>query len=365
MNSVLRSPLATLGGAALVIAALAGCNTLGPGVIHGGRGAYNEAIIATNNEQLLDMIVRNRYREPAGLLNVVSVTANVRIQGSVSSDVGFGPDSNYTGNLVPLSVGAMYEENPTISYVPVQGQEYLRQMLSPMPLDLTIQILKTLGGSPRIYGLLLKEINSAVNPVLGMIPGEPTDDRFARVTETLAALHRANALVWAREPGEQGEFLLILRERRPADAEAIRELLDLLDAAGERTPSGHLAVRIRAGLGWTGEEALDLQTRSVFELLHVAASGVDVPEDHLESGLAPMMPAVSDDGRHIAIRRSQSRPNSALVAVRRHGWWFSIDATDTASKEAFVVLNAIITASLADAAGGRAAAPVLTVPVSR
>lgn len=50
-----------------------------------------------------------------GLLAVASVTANVRIQANVGAQFGVGPESNYSGNLVPLRAGALYEENPTIS----------------------------------------------------------------------------------------------------------------------------------------------------------------------------------------------------------------------------------------------------------
>jgi hypothetical protein len=31
-----------------------------------------------------------------------------------------------------------YEENPTISYAPVQGEKYLRQIMSPVSLDILI-----------------------------------------------------------------------------------------------------------------------------------------------------------------------------------------------------------------------------------
>jgi hypothetical protein len=34
---------------------------------------------------------------------------------------------------VPFSAGAIYEENPTISYIPVEGEKYATQLFSPMP----------------------------------------------------------------------------------------------------------------------------------------------------------------------------------------------------------------------------------------
>ena len=96
-----------------------GCSVAGTTAIRNGRAAYNAVMVATNNEQLLTMIVRMRYQEPSSLLAVASITANVRIQATVGAQVGVGPESSFSGNLVPLSAGALYEENPTISYTPV------------------------------------------------------------------------------------------------------------------------------------------------------------------------------------------------------------------------------------------------------
>ena len=74
--------------------------SLGAGAIVGGRGLYNEVITATNNEQTLELIVRARYGEPAGL-SVATVTA-VPAVVSTAAQFGIGPSSNYSGNLVPL-----------------------------------------------------------------------------------------------------------------------------------------------------------------------------------------------------------------------------------------------------------------------
>jgi len=103
---------------------LAGCSLIGPSAIRSGWLDYNDAISETDNQQLLMSVIHNRYEERASLLAVASVTANVRISASTGVELGFGDQDNYTGNLTPLSAGAVYEENPTISYVPVQGKKY-------------------------------------------------------------------------------------------------------------------------------------------------------------------------------------------------------------------------------------------------
>ena len=49
---------------------LSACNIVGPASLKSGRMVYNEAIVATNNEQTLAMIVGDRYAEPVGMLEM-------------------------------------------------------------------------------------------------------------------------------------------------------------------------------------------------------------------------------------------------------------------------------------------------------
>jgi hypothetical protein len=349
----------------LLVIVVEGCAMAGTSVIRGGRAAYNDAIVATNNEQLLAMIVRMRYQEPTGLLAVASITANVRIQANVGAQFGVGPESNYSGNLVPLSAGALYEENPTISYTPVEGQQYLREMLAPLPLDLTVPLLSALGDSPAAMTFLVMEINGVRNPMFSDPDHPEAGDRFAQIADLIASLHRGGQLIWTQETGDEPSFVLLLRGEGADYAQQITRLHELLGLDRPRAREGFITLPVVLGVGAREGAVVELRTRSAFDLFRVAASSVDVPADHLESGLASPLPPVGPAGAQIRIRRSANRPGDALVAVPHHGWWYWIDATDGQSKETFRLLEAITTARVADTVDGRSRTPVLTVPVSR
>lgn len=62
---------------------LPGCAVVGSVVLNNGRPAYNAVIDATADEQILSMIVRQRYDDTFGMLAVSSVTASLRIGASV------------------------------------------------------------------------------------------------------------------------------------------------------------------------------------------------------------------------------------------------------------------------------------------
>ena len=128
----------TLTALCFVLCILSGCAIVGPSSISKGRADYNEAINKTENEQMLLTIVKACYGETSSLLAVSGVAANVRFSTRAGVQAGFGSGDNYEGNLVPFSGGLVYEENPTITYVPVQGEEYFRQLLSPVSLDILI-----------------------------------------------------------------------------------------------------------------------------------------------------------------------------------------------------------------------------------
>ena len=125
MSRLFICALGLLGGI-LLMSAIQGCAVVGPSSLSRGRGAYAEVIAETNAEQSLATLVRVRYGAPWILLAVSSVTAQVRFRTDTRAEFGVGPDANFAGALVPLSGGVAYDENPTISYLPVQGDKHLR-----------------------------------------------------------------------------------------------------------------------------------------------------------------------------------------------------------------------------------------------
>jgi hypothetical protein len=348
----------------VIVPSISGCAVAGNAAIRNGRATYNDALVTTNNEQILALIIRMRYQEPIGLLAVASITANVRIQGTVGAQFGVGPDSSFAGNLVPLSAGMLVEENPTISYVPVQGDKYMRQMLSPLPIETTVLLLNALGDTPDGATLLLARINGISNPPFLVDPSAQRDERFHSLAEVLAAMHRSGSLSWVQLPGEHPSFALVLRGQGSAYEQHLTVLHELLGFAKPTKLDDTITLPVTLGPGFPSEHAIDFRTRSVRELFLIAASKVDVPAEHLETGLASPIPSAGAAGSQIRIARSATRPQNALVAVQHRGSWFYIDAADGQSKQTFAILEAILTAGMAESFEHQSSMPVLTVPVS-
>ena len=167
---------------------LSGCSRVGPEIIRAGRPAYNDAILQTSDEQLLQNIVRLRFGDSIGFLMVSSVTANVSVSATGKVEAGAGPSSNYSGNLVPLSGSLTTEENPTISYIPVSGDRMLRQLLSETPLELAISLINNAQQRQQAWRVLVRRINHFRNPDFIDPPAVDTDPQFYEIVRLCSTL---------------------------------------------------------------------------------------------------------------------------------------------------------------------------------
>jgi hypothetical protein len=349
---------------------LAGCSrllgpraTLGPGAILRGRDLYNQVISETDSQQTLQLIVRSRYGEPTGLLSVASVTANMHTTATANSEFGVGPSVNYQGNIVPLTLGLAYEENPTIAYTPVQGERYAKSLLSPIGLDILVLLLSMERAPHQLISILIKQVNGLQNPMYG---ASETGAAFRGSVALLARLENAGQATWTSTSTKDGAFALVIHDYAPANRNVVRDLLRTWGlppslAQGDRD----IVLPVNLAVGKVTKPELNVQTRSVYDLIEMAANAVEVPPEHAAQGLVDQ----GFDGQSPlrGVLRIQSSPNypstGVLVAVRHHGYWFYIAADDGPSKLAFRLLQMLIGMRMVE--GSPQTTPALTIPVAR
>jgi len=356
--------------AAAALLLLSGCSrflgpraTLGPGAIVRGRGLYNQVISDTNNQQTLELIVRARYGEGFGLLSVASVTANLRTTGTVNSQIGVGPSANYQGNIVPLSLGLAYEENPTIAYTPVQGESYAKSLLAPIGLDMLVLLLSMERAPHQLIATLVKQVNGLQNPMYG---SRQTGAAFQNAVALLGRLEDAGQATWTSTSTKDGTFALVIHDYAPANANVVRDLLRIWGLSPSLAQGGRdIVLPMNLAVGRVTKPELNVQTRSVYDLIDIAASAVEVPPEHAALGLADRgLDAISPFRGDLRIQSSPSYPTTyTLVAVPYRGYWFFISEDDEPSKLAFRLLRVLIGMRLVE--GTSQTTPTLTIPVTR
>jgi len=121
-----------------------------------------------------------------------------------------------------------------------------------------------------------------------------------------------------------------------------------------------------------GVKVIDLETRSLLQVLYFVSHGVEVPAEHFARGLA--RPTLEADGSvfdydrvlgglfKVKAVKCKHRPEDAAVAVCYLDHWYYVDATDHDSRATFALAGASVEAggggegrcvAGADAAGGR------------
>ncbi len=348
---------------AVSIVMLCGCSAVGPAAIRDGRIAYNQAITQTNNQQMLMNVIHNRYEERSVLLAVASVTANVRLTAASAVQIGIGDRDNYVGNLVPFAGGAVYEENPTISYSVVEGERYYRQLMLPVPVDSFAQLARTLSSADHIYPILISSINDIQNPEF-LASGEEPDPRFDRFVAIMSELKKARRLDWMARATPPGEHVLVINDYEKTYASQVDELLDLLGLPMRQPGSNRITIPIVRSHDGREEGGIGVTTRSVFDLVEILSAAVEIPERDQRAGAATQFPPMGKVGQALRIHFSESRPDDAYVAVPLRGGWFYIEDADLVTKRYFRVLTTLWGVAIAAGSGG-SPSPVLTVPVSR
>jgi hypothetical protein len=352
--------LARIAAAALAAAA-AGCAWLGPDIVRSGRPAYNDAILATNDEQLLQNVVRLRFVDSIGFLAVSSVTANVSFTASGTVNIGAGPTTNYAGNLVPIAGTVSTEQNPTISYTPVAGDQLLRQFAAEMPLERAILMINGVHahGHAQAWRAVVRRVNNLRNPDFPDPPALVVDPRFEEVVALAGALQRHGTLYWVRLAGARTGHAIVLHSYSPQNSREVARLLDLLGVAKPAREGDDVLIPVQLSVGSPEPGSISIETRSLLDLMRLAAASIELPPD---TPGAARFPTPGPAGRGIRIRSAESAPPGARVAAQYRGRWYYIADDDDASKQWFQMLQLLASAQLPDGTSGTA--PVLTIPVT-
>ncbi|MGB7934628.1 MAG: hypothetical protein WCH04_20865 [Gammaproteobacteria bacterium] len=348
-------------GVCLLGILLTGCTIVGPAAIHGGRLAYNEAIIDTDNQQMLLVVVRNRYGERSNMLAVASVTANVRVSTNAGIEVGVGDNDIYRGNLVPFKAGVIYEENPTISYTPVGGEKYARQLMSPLSVTSLAQLTETLTNPAPVYFALVSGINGIYNPDFSSQSSVP-DARFIHLVELISELTRAHRLHWVQDSQHDGRISIIIDHYSPEFTVQVDELFSLLDLPAPKTRSSRIVLPVFLAVDGHGADGIGISTRSLHDLLEILSAAVEIPEQ--DQTVAISYPPPGLVGKELRVHYAKTRPEHASVAVSYRDGWFYIDEKDHTTKQFFRLIATLLSVNIAESTDKKSA-PVLTVPVSR
>jgi hypothetical protein len=108
-----------------------------------------------------------------------------------------------------------------------------------------------------------------------------------------------------------------------------------------------------------GPNEITMATRSIYRVLTLLATSVQVPEAHLAEGRAPLISeGESEDQPRFTVLSGCEKPTDCFIATCYRGYWFWIDDRDTESKRTMAYLMVLL--ALADT-GAKQPVPFLTI----
>jgi hypothetical protein len=207
---------------------------------------------------------------------------------------------------------------------------------------------------------LIRRVNNIRYPDFLEPPEIEFDRRFGEIADLIGQLQQRGNLYWVRLAGEQTGHAMVLHSYSPASSREVARLLDLLGISKPEREGDDAVVPIQVSVGSPPPGAISIETRSLFNLMQLAAASIDLPAELKPT--ARQYPEACPAGKGIRILSSATRPVQARVAVEYRRRWYYIEETDQGSKQWFLMLQLLASAEVPDTAG---LGPILTIPAGK
>jgi hypothetical protein len=337
---------------------LSGCqSTFGPSSINDTHPYYNQAIADTISQQMLLNLVRLKYRDEMYFLKVGSVTSSISFGGNIGigSNVPMGtPAASLSPNM-----GLNYSDHPTISYQPLQGEDFLKSFLAPIPLGSMLVLIQSGWNIERIFSLCIDRANDLYNS--SNVSVIEKDNSATQNYKRMLKLFRTLQLDHSIEVGldQTTRDLMILLRPNALNQGSIHELQSLLGVKAQ--DKSKMLFKVGTNFLTPLPNQINLSTRGLSGVMFYLAQRVASPQEHIDAGLVDPQVFTNIAYEDFSVKVSDSYPDGAFIAVPYRGYWFYIADNDLKSKSTFMLLS-----QLFDLQAGQSkySGPTLTLPVN-
>ena len=346
-----------------------GCFNIGPHAMKNEWLKYNNVISNIEDQQNLLNLVKLRYNDSPKMLAVTNINSQLLL-GSEDSGMSYSFSEGATplGNRFSFFLFPKYEDKPTITYQPLQGEKFVKNILEQISLDV-LMLLNNSGWSvERIFRLCIQDINGIRNA-----PGAsgPTPDYapeykdFLIVAELMRTLQRQNFINLNYELIDVESTLVLSFAEEALELPETLKLIEMLRLTPNKTDYP-LVINVMDH----NPNHVSIRTRSVMGILYLLSQSVEVPQEDVRKG--KLTTTKYADGRPFywsglfsnlfQIKSSSEKPSDAFVRIKYRGSWFYIDDTDVESKRTYSLFSQIFAIQAGKIKVER---PTLTLPIGR
>lgn len=182
------------------ITLLVGC--VSPTALHRAVVAYDQSVAQAISEELLLNIVRAAYHRPLHFTTVPSVAATFDFRATAGIIPPEGDSRGLAGPVASFSAA----ESPTVTILPMGGEEFTQRLLTPMDESRVTSLLATHGDLNMLLRLVLRSFRLMEEDGVTVLTNDPRmpDEyiQFRRKVLHLASLHRQHVLTVGKETSE-------------------------------------------------------------------------------------------------------------------------------------------------------------------
>ena len=340
-----------------------GCQHYGPRSIVADRIPYNEAIAASWKEQTLLNIVKLRYMDTPFFVDVPQITSGYTFQGMGAVNGGISPPVSNLASFaqqlgLTLNAQAAYQDRPTISYQPQTGSQFIRNLTQPINPGSVLFLLQSGYPADIVFGLTVESINGIRNRSVSGGQLRPADPEFNKIVNTLRKAQIGGHIGIRVERGkDKQDYVAMYFRDKDIDPDLAREFAEARKAL--RIDPSEREFKVVFGAAPSNPKELAILSRSVLRIMSELATQVEVPAQHIASGIALAQDETDAGGvTQFRVFSSVTKPCAAFTAVCYEGHWFWIDKTDFQSKR--TIAHLLVLLALADS-GTKESLPVITI----
>ncbi len=178
-----------------IVCSLAMTGCLSPITLNRAVTTYDEAITDAISKQLLINIARAHQHQPIHFTGVSNIAATFDFRVSAGATPAFTGGAGRA--LMPIFGGSV-AENPTISIVPVEGEEFTKRLLTPFPETKFTLLLRQRYDIDLLLRLMAQELRITENGQKIAYRNKPADridyEMFRRVVTHLSTIQDQNQL---------------------------------------------------------------------------------------------------------------------------------------------------------------------------
>ena len=339
---------------------LTACARIGPDIIQASGNDYNIAIQRTIDEQLLLNLIRLKYHDSPFFLEVNSVSSQFKLNTETSLSTTL--KEQQTPESIGLSAKLNFTEQPTVTYLPLQGNDFIQRLLKPISVD-TILLLANSGWSiERILRLIVDDINGIPNAPNAGGPTPtvvPDFKEFQSVAYLLRELQTQNAINLVYDNNKKASLIFNSDNKK---VDALKNKLSLNDSEKYMLVNGK-------GTNIINNDSITLSTRSFLGVMYYLSHSVEVPDIDKTSGKVTI--TYDEFGNEFSwseltqnLFKIKSTPNNSDIAISTNyrDTWFYIDDSDLDSKTTFSLLMQLFSLQSGKSEG---IAPLLTLPIGQ